>query len=95
MTRYPPATHGIQKNQKLDKISSGAPDRQQSKLSQKENLTRSRHNQNRQADTTIPRKLHAKKKHILQPWRLLLGKTRRKLIARRTLEKTNNARKDM
>ena len=33
--RDQPATHGIQKNQKSDKISSWAPNRQQSRLSQK------------------------------------------------------------
>ena len=38
MTRYSPVSHGIQKNQKLDKTSFWAPDREQSKLSQKENL---------------------------------------------------------
>ena len=33
MTQYQPATSGIEKNQKSDKTSSGAPDRRQSRLS--------------------------------------------------------------
>ena len=41
------------------------------------------------------REYYMPKKHIPQSWRLLLGKTRRKRNARRTLEKTNNDRKNM
>ena len=46
-------------------------------------------------NSTIPGTLHAQKKHLPQPWRLLLGKTRRKRNPRRTLEKTSNIGKKL
>ena len=53
-----------------------------------------RHYQNRQTNTSISGILHAQKKHLPQPWRFLLVKTRRQRNTRRTLEEADNPRKN-
>ena len=62
MTQYLLVTHGIRKNQKSDK-------------SANEIITKGEFNTDPdtlKTDTTIPKILYAKEKHIPQPWSLLL-----------------------
>ena len=49
---------------------------------------RSRHHKNRETNTAIQRLPHAQTKHLPQPWRLRLGKTRRERSPGKALEKT-------